>query len=145
MRWILKMLLLSSLAACIPMDPKGGLPPAFTPTFAIHAATQEGVEVSPPITPDAAADQMVILSRLHLARKLGLTPNEIALFEVRAAEWPDASLGCPQTGLQYAQVLTPGFQILLEAAGKLYTYHTDTHDSVVLCEGRGPGEIYNPP
>lgn len=145
MRWISNLLLFSLLAACIPMDPKGGLPPASTPSFDIQAATQEGVEMSPPITPDAAADQMVILARMHLARKLGITEKQIALFEVRAAEWPDTSLGCPQAGMQYAQALTPGYRILLEAAGKIYTYHTDTHERVVLCEGRGPTEIYHPP
>jgi hypothetical protein len=35
--------------------------------------------------------------------------------------------------MMYAQVITPGYRIVLEADGKTYTYHT-SQSHVVLCE-----------
>ena len=69
----------------------------------------------------------------------------IFLFNANAVEWPDASLGCPQVDVTYAQVITPGYQIQLEANGQVYTFHTDETDQVILCDARGPDEIYLPP
>jgi hypothetical protein len=34
----------------------------------------------------------------------------------------------------YAQVITPGYRVVLEAGGQRYEYHTDTGRFVVLCE-----------
>jgi hypothetical protein len=49
-------------------------------------------------------------------------------------EWSDASLGCPQEGMMYAQVITPGYLIVLEAQGQTFEYHTDQGTNVVLCQ-----------
>ena len=49
-------------------------------------------------------------------------------------EWSDASLGRPQPGMMYAQVITPGYLVVLEADGQQYTYHTDTARFAVLRE-----------
>jgi hypothetical protein len=56
---------------------------------------------------------------------------------VEAVDWSDTSLGCPEPGMAYAQVITPGYLIVLGAAGQTYEYHTDEHSSVVLCRGDG--------
>ena len=53
---------------------------------------------------------------------------------MEAVEWSDASLGCPQEGFMYAQVITPGYLIILEAQGEQYEYHTDQTTNVVLCQ-----------
>jgi hypothetical protein len=86
------------------------------------------------VTPPPEAEQVVGLAREDLAETLGLSPEEIRLVSVEAVEWSDASLGCPQPGMMYAQVITPGFRVTLEAGGETYEYHTDTGDHVVLCE-----------
>ncbi len=52
---------------------------------------------------------------------------------VEAVEWSDISLGCPQPGMRYARVRTPGFRLVLQA-GKEYEYHTDIGRFAVLCE-----------
>ncbi|MEJ2555265.1 MAG: hypothetical protein P8186_03345 [Anaerolineae bacterium] len=82
----------------------------------------------------AGSEQAVRLAREDLARKLGVAPEAIRLVSVEAVEWRDTSLGCPQPGMMYAQVITPGYRVLLEAKGKKYDYHTDTGRFVVLCE-----------
>jgi len=89
-------------------------------------------------TPPPAAEQVVRLAVEDLAQRLSLSSEEtIRLVSVEAVDWPDASLGCPQPGMMYAQVITPGFRVVLEAEGKEYAYHTDAGRFVVLCEKGG--------
>ena len=64
----------------------------------------------------------------------GIPASEISLVSMEAVDWSDASLGCPQEGYMYAQVITPGFLIVLEAQSQPYEYHTDRTGNVVLCE-----------
>lgn len=71
----------------------------------------------------------------HLAQQLGIEINEVYLASVEEVTWPDASLGAPRPGETYAQVQTPGYRLLLEAAGQLHEYHTDTAGRVVTAEG----------
>ncbi len=97
------------------------------------------------IVPDPNAQRLVQLAKESLARKFKINVDQIHLSSVQAVTWPDASLGCPQPGVLYAQVMTPGFQILLEAIGQAFTYHTDAKDRVILCDVRPPDEIFMPP
>jgi hypothetical protein len=99
--------------------------------------------VETPVSPEA--DRMVDLARRHAADLLGVDASAVALISVNGHDWPDAALGCPQPGLAYAQVITPGFQIQLEADEHRLVYHTDTKDRVVLCQAKPPHEIYGPP
>ncbi len=82
--------------------------------------------VYPPVVDKAKND---------LAEKLNTTPEQIQLVKQEKVDWPDTSLGYPEKGKMYAQVITPGFRIVLEAGGKLYEYHSD-YERVV-----GPGEV----
>jgi hypothetical protein len=41
-------------------------------------------------------------------------------------------------GIDYLQVLTPGFHISLEAGSMAYSYHTDTTSQIILCNERPP-------
>ncbi len=74
-------------------------------------------------------------TKADLAKQFGVDTNQIRVVEARAVTWPDASLGCPQPEMAYAQVITPGYWILLEAEGKQYPYHTDQNGQIILCLG----------
>lgn len=67
-----------------------------------------------------------------LAKQLSISPAAITVRSVESVDWPDASLGCPQPGMMYAQVITPGYRVILEAKGKRYEYHAGT-SNVILC------------
>jgi hypothetical protein len=45
----------------------------------------------------------------------------------------DSCLGCPQTAENCAQVLTPGYRILLRVSDATYEYHTDLGGRAKLC------------
>jgi hypothetical protein len=85
----------------------------------------------------ADAEQVVQLAREDLAQRLDLAPEAIRVVSVEAVDWPDTSLGCPQPRMMYAQVITPGFRVLLEAEGETYEYHADAGRLLVLCGSDG--------
>ncbi len=60
---------------------------------------------------------------MDLAARLAIPAKDVKVLESGEAMWPDAGLGIPEPGMMYAQVLTEGFHVLLEAAGKTYEYH----------------------
>jgi len=70
------------------------------------------------------------------ATRLGVARADLRVERVEAREWPDASLGCPQQGVLYAQVLTSGYLVVLSGGGKQLEYHTDERSKVVLCQER---------
>jgi uncharacterized protein involved in copper resistance len=96
-----------------------------------------GASVSP-LGPGKAKTQEGALqqAKADLARRLQLTPEEISVVSVEAVEWSNASIGCPEPGMAYAEVITPGYKIVLKAEGKTYTYHAGG-DMVILCQPQG--------
>jgi len=99
--------------------------------------TQEVTGVVSPTIPtpsDPTLQKLVSRAKEDLARRLSIATEQIALIEVKAVEWSDASLGCPQPGVMYAQVITPGYRVVLQAKGETYAYHTDQGRVVILCE-----------
>jgi hypothetical protein len=91
----------------------------------------------PPLSSEPGSGE--VLSRLvqtakdDLAQRLSLEAESIQVVKAEAVQWPDASLGCPKPGMMYAQVVTPGYQIVLSAGGAGYDYHASALE-VFLCE-----------
>lgn len=94
--------------------------------------------LSPPPTPLARSAPAASAAVAYLAAELGVSADEMTILSSEPVDWPDASLGCPEPGMMYAQVITPGYRFLLQAEGEEYEVHTDrAGQSVVLCQ---PGE-----
>lgn len=68
---------------------------------------------------------VVDLAKKDLSERLKIPADDIKLAKEEAIDWPDASIGFPEKGMMYAQVITPGFRIILNAQDKLYEYHSD--------------------
>ena len=75
-------------------------------------------------TDPVAADLAALAQRL-LAEQASLPVRRVRVVDVQAVVWPDTSLGCPQPDQIYAQMLVPGYRIVVEAAGEQVIYHTD--------------------
>ena len=89
--------------------------------------------------PDSeASEPLVELAKEHLANRIGIDKEQITVVSVKGVDWPDASLGCPEPGMFYAQVITPGYRIVLSHDGERYEYHTDRSNRVVLCQQQSP-------
>ena len=89
-----------------------------------------------PIAPGLQA--LVEKAKTDLAARLSIPVIEISLKEAEGVIWPDSSLGCPQKGMAYAEVLTPGYLILLEYADRKYEYHAGKGPEVYYCPNPTP-------
>lgn len=71
--------------------------------------------------------QLFMMARDDLSQRTGADIGLIKLASIERVQWSDTSLGSPQPGMMYAQVIVPGFRMVLEAEGKRYLYHTSTY------------------
>jgi len=64
-----------------------------------------------------------------LAEALGVDPSSAKITIITRVDWSDASLGVPEPGFSYIQVITPGFKMAmeLEPEGTQYVFHTGTN------------------
>ncbi len=108
--------------------------------YEVHVSKRGEVRLCPPqeekgeaMQVPQGAQQAVLAAKRDMASRLGVPIEEVRVVQVEAVEWPDASLGCPEPGKMYIQVITPGYRIVLQAAGKTFEYHTDRGSRAVLC------------
>ena len=65
----------------------------------------------------------VAIAVADLSERLGVSESEIEVISAQPVVWPDASLGCPEPDMQYAQVATDGALIELRSDDTTYSYH----------------------
>jgi len=128
-------------------------PPAINVPTAAPAATEQRPAVSPTpivtriatLAPKTTPERVIVdnlsedgrrsvsQARQDLLGRLNVASDKISLVKAEAVQWPDSSLGCPESGMMYAQVITPGYRVVLEYAGQAYEYHAG-NNRVTLCE-----------
>lgn len=132
------------LAGCAVVTPAPSLPAESVEQFGTPLATLEPDEFEAIVGTQEAGEgvTMLLLQRAvaDLAARLQVPESEIELISVDAVEWPDASLGCPEPGMMYAQVLTLGYRIEMQVEGESYWYHTEQSEYFVFCEDGVPSE-----
>ncbi len=77
--------------------------------------------------------QLTAAVQAHLAQQLRTDADAITVVSVEAVDWSDSSIGCPKPGMNYLQVITPGYRIVLEWNGEHYNYHTNGSTAFVQC------------
>lgn len=91
-------------------------------------------------TPQTLTDTQT-QARQVLAERLSAPVGELTLVSDEAVQWSDSSLGCPEAGMMYAQVITPGRRITFRYQRDLYEVHTSdgvgpgTQAMMVSCDG----------
>lgn len=83
---------------------------------------------------DPALQKLIALATEDLTRRFAIPAEQVQFKEAAAVTWPDSSLGCPNPSAMYLQVITPGYLIRLQAAERIFEYHTDLRETVVYCE-----------
>ena len=116
-----------------PTDHPGSLPETNITLTPAPTLTEEATNMTPVTPPDETAEKMVALAKEHLAKQLSISTDQIVLTQIKPVLWRDAGLGCPKPGIDYIQVETPGYNILLQAGERTYTYHTDETKRFVPC------------
>lgn len=113
------------------------LQPTPFPTEAIMIPTP------PPEAPSLSCGSVEERAREALANWLGISSEEIEVVEVEEVEWPDTSLGCPEPGMAYLQVIVPGCRVVMRVNDDVYEYHWGAGHGV-LCDGEGNSLIRAP-
>jgi hypothetical protein len=74
-----------------------------------------------------------------LSTRTGKDASAATVTTAESVTWPDGSLGCPEPGMMYTQIVTPGYHVVLELDGTSYDYRVAGDGNVVrLCEDLGP-------
>lgn len=82
-----------------------------------------GVKVCQAATVGKAPNAEILLKcKTDLAQRFKVQARDITVLETQATTWPDAALGMPELDKMYAQVVTPGWKIILRAKNTPYLY-----------------------
>ncbi len=76
-----------------------------------------------------------------VASTLHVPADEVTVLSVQSVTWRDASLGCPEPGNMYAQVLTPGYLVTTQVNGNTQQVHMNDKGKGLVC----PPERAQPP
>lgn len=110
------------LVACSSSSSSSSNSPAPAPAPTASAAA---------LPPQATA--AVDAAKQAAATHLGASVDQLQVTSVQSQEWSDASLGCPQQGQMYSQIVTPGFLVQIASGSHQLEYHTDMRGRAVLC------------
>jgi hypothetical protein len=96
-------------------------------------APQQEIPLTAPIDEeDLPAAAMA--ARQQLSEIVETPPEEINVVSFEEMEWPNACLGLEEEGEMCAQVITPGWRVVLDVNGEQYTLRTDEEGEVVRLE-----------
>jgi len=73
-----------------------------------------------------AGSPMTEQCKADLAKRLNVHADMINVISAKPATWSDTSLGMPQIGGIYAQMMTPGMVVILKCKNSQYVYTTST-------------------
>ena len=101
-------------------------------------------ERSPSSQPTLDGHDPESMARKTLSHFLSVAAEDLKLVSLAAVNWPDASLGCPQPGMNYAQVITPGYDAVF--VHDRHTYHVHmANGRVLVCKNPSDGIGYEIP
>ena len=117
-------------------------------TQIIHTSPTDGdaTQMVEPLPTSSKPGLQVLIEKTKedLAQRLSVPITQITLNEATEAEWSDSSLGCPRPGMDYLQVITPGYLIRLEVNTQIYEYHSNRDTYFVYCENSSPSIFPKP-
>ncbi len=96
--------------------------------------TPEPDLVTPTLQVEPGLQRLIDTAIADLANRLSIDRNTVEVVSAQSVVWPDRSLGCPQPGMVYPQVLAEGFHIELRAKDRVYSYHGGEGRGPFLCE-----------
>ncbi len=89
-----------------------------------------------PGTSDSIPGAYIDSAIADAASRAGVGPGDVRVISTEARDWPNGALGCPVLGYLYAEMITPGYRIVVEAGGTTYDYRAASRGAgeVRLCE-----------
>jgi len=134
-RWMFVLaLMIIVVSACAP--PTSVPPTAEAPDSPL---TKPHSPISVPPTPQlltGVSEDAFVSFRVAVAEQVGLSSDELTLVSAKQVTWRDTSLGCPQEGMSYAQVLVEGWRIVfVDVSGQEYDVRTaQSLEDFIICQ-----------
>jgi hypothetical protein len=76
--------------------------------------------------------EQAMLARKDLATRLGIEEKDIIIASAQSTTWSDASMGCPEEGVEYNTRNIEGYVLTLRHGSRNYRYHSDM-DRAIAC------------
>lgn len=139
LRLAIPLILLLLIAGCAgeddgdgrPAVPEGvNLPPLAQKSLASGVSDRTPPPPGGSVVPDGIPAP-VAAARDDLARRFERDPTEIQFISVTSQQWPDSCLGVPEEDEVCAQVITPGYEVVLGLSGNEYTFRTNGDGTIV--------------
>ena len=113
----------ASPAASLPIRPSPSLdlPPSAPPSSA-------------PVTGEVPETVLQTIQQQLSVDVPGVNVTKATVVTAEAVEWPDGSLGCPEMGVMYTQVISPGYHVVISVDGVEYDYRATDPGQVRLCK-----------
>jgi hypothetical protein len=112
-------------------------------TLSASPLTPTGAQTLPPPPPPPGGDPAAAVPpdllekvRADAAVRAGVEPSTIQVVSAQVQSWNDGSLGCPEPGMSYIQVMTEGYQIIVSAGGQTLDYRTSDRGAMKVCSKR---------
>ncbi len=78
--------------------------------------------------------EAIDLATETLARELHFKEGEAGIPKAYPVKWPDSSLGCPEKGTSYLQVIIPGYRVVFRHGDQVYRVHVGSGRAVICQE-----------
>jgi hypothetical protein len=72
-----------------------------------------------------------------------LDREQLVIVRAEPVVWNDGSLGCPEPGMMYTQVLVNGYWVVIDAGGQKYDFRVGSGGTFQLCppgQGQPPSQ-----
>ncbi len=120
---------LPACAAEPPPRPTGVAPPTRIPDAIVGVPATAGEPVATAAIPREVRRAVVA----DAAKRFKVAENSVVLTGGEQVTWSDGSLGCPQPGMLYTQMLVEGFRVIAKTPQGQLTYHTDSRGNAIIC------------
>jgi hypothetical protein len=145
MKFMLSIIMICLISFSLSCEKEVSNAPFETPTNN-HIPTKMNENILPQekIKPGNESSEIEALALQKLIYKLDVPANSLTISSIEFITWPDAAIGCPKTGYTYAQVMTPGYKILISYQGEQYPVHTNASGSqIVICKNDESNDFYH--
>jgi hypothetical protein len=80
------------------------------------------------------ADVLILAAVDDLLGRVDASRDDIEVVSFESGTWNDGSLGCPEDGMSYTQVLVDGYRIKLMVNGTVFVYAQGGEEPIFYCE-----------
>jgi hypothetical protein len=82
------------------------------------------------------ADTVIAAAAKAAADRLQIPTDGLLVETIDPRDWPDSSLGCPEPGRAYAQMITPGYLVTIvpfEGGDEVLVHTDESGQRVAIC------------